>query len=217
MTRDKGSLSAARLPLCHKEFGMGWRRQIWGAEHPTLKRYVAMSFLYAALALCVYGILATFVPSPQINLSLFWSMLALSTLLMLWVTVRTLQGRNPNFRGSKARLIWFFPFGSVMLAALLWLALARGLGAGITRWLGTPTAAPPAKMWTARKHSRHECHLQLRGGPLADHFFQDHVCISTRYYHAHPGHRVRVQLIGRKTAWGFYITGFRHLNDLGPR
>lgn len=175
-----------------------------------------MATLYAFLALVFYGLAVAFLPERAfaIEAARVAAILALVlTTLLGWLT---LVGRNPNFRGSKWRLVWLLPLMVALVFGFAWIAFARALPSAATRVFGAKAALPLAVMWTDDSYHGNECSYQLRGGPLED-TFQGHLCIRADYFHAHPNYRVEVRLTGRRSFAGFAPKGFVHLRDLGPR
>ncbi|MEO8810263.1 MAG: hypothetical protein ABI386_08460 [Rhodanobacter sp.] len=69
-------------------------------------------------------------------------------------------------------------------------------------------------MHTEHRWRRRECSYRLRGVPL-DGILFDQLCTGPAYDEAHPHRRVEGELAGWRGRPGFYISGFRHLLDLG--
>jgi hypothetical protein len=195
---------------------MGWRMKMFGAEHPTRKRYLAMAVLYAFLALVFYGLATDFLPEPSFAIVMVRVAGVVALLLTAWMGWFTLSGRNAAFNGSKWRLVWLLPLMAVFAWVFAWIALARGIPGAVTRAFGTKIVLAPAVMWTDDRYHRRECKYQLRGGVL-DGFLRDHLCVKSAYFNAHPNHRVEVRLVGRRSAMGVAPSGFVHLRDLGGR
>ena len=194
---------------------MGWRMKLFGAERPTRTRYLAMAALYTFLALAFYGLATSFLPEPAFAIGTAWVAAVLALALTTLLGGLTIAGRNPNFRGSKWRLVWLLPAMAAFVFGFAWIAFARAVPSAATRAFGANDALPPAVMWTGDSWHRNECSYQLRGGPLED-TFQGHLCLHADYFHAHPNHRVEVRLTGRRSFAGFAPQGFVHLRDLGP-
>ena len=194
---------------------MGWRMKMFGAEHPTRKRYLAMAALYAFLALVFYGLATAFLPEPAFAIKAAWGAGIVALALTAWLGWWTFNGRNPGFSGSKWRLAWLLPLMVVLVFGFAWIAFARALPSAATRVFGMRAELPPTVMWTDDSFHKSECSYQLRGGPLED-TFQGHLCIRADYFNVHPNHRVEVRLTGRRSFAGFAPQGFVHLRDLGP-
>jgi hypothetical protein len=190
--------------------------KLFGAEHPTRKRYFAMAALYAFLALVFYGLATSFLPEPAFAIETAWVAGVFALALTAWMAGWTLTGHNPNFRGSKWRLAWLLPLMVALVFGFAWIAFARAVPSAVTRAFGSNEALPPTVMWTDDSFHKSECKYQLRGGPLED-TFQGHLCVHADYFNAHPNHRVEVRLTGRRSFAGFAPKGFVHLRDLGPR
>lgn len=194
---------------------MGWRRQIFGSDCPSRKRYTALGTTYGAIALCFYGFWVDFVPVAWLSRDAWIVAGILGVAGAGWLAWATVTGRITPHRVSRTTFVLLSPFSAALIAMLLWCIVVRGIGGGITRVTGEMAALPPIVMHTDDSYRRHECGPQLRGASLGG-FMQDHLCISSAYYWAHQDHRVEIQILGRRGTLGFYIKGFRHLRDLGP-
>lgn len=193
---------------------MGWNTLYFGVDNPCCERRIAVHTAIAVLALTFYGMWVDFLPSPLVQWTSFHVALLLSIAVVGWVAWANLSGRNRNYRGGAAKMILLAPFAVLVLLFFFWCALSRGVAGGVTQLTGQDFTLPPTRMHTEHVWRRHECGYQLKGGPLADMFF-DHICTRSAYYQAYPHHSVEVELVGRRGSLGFVVTGFSHRRDEG--
>lgn len=178
-------------------------------------RLMWVGVLGLLVAVALYGMGIDFLPSPNA------SAVGLPVCLILGAAAACsgawwVASSRTSFRGGPVRLALMLPIWTGLVAMLLWCTLCQGVMGAITRVAGSDgsqEAIMTPEHSTVRSHG---CPYRLDGREDG-HFAAYHLCSNEGYYRAHAGRRVRIQLLGRRTPLGFYISRYRHLAEVDDR
>lgn len=194
---------------------MTWRTLWLGSERLSVGRVVATSVLLGFVGLTLLGLFVDFIPvrglySSEAAAVFFMIGLALSVALLMHAAAnKRLRAVEQTSVLKTALVIAFLP---VMIGFMVWAVLVKALPWTFTRVFGQPYAFE-ATVRTEHRNSRRSCDYRIDGGPL-DTTFPGFVCISERYYAAHPDRQVVMLMSGRRTVLGFALTSIKHVRDV---
>jgi putative effector of murein hydrolase LrgA (UPF0299 family) len=180
---------------------MNWKKLAFGSDTPTLGRYLGYGLFYLLMASVMHGIYCNFIPNriltgmdALLGFGL-WGLIA--TILLIVVSIR-----RGKFRADGVKAYLGLLFLPILVGMFTWLVVAKSVP-----WLIT-TAVGDSYEETVTLHTSHSggrgCHYRIEGD-YVDHTFPSYLCISERYYEAHPDQDVQVTLIGPRTMLGFRV------------
>ena len=199
---------------------MSWKHFVFGKEAPSRARVVGSLFAYPILAMAIHGWFAPVVPVPWLRgMPGATIMLALSLALAVAFALATVPVRPPRVtqgsfgypqvedRGDTGQPMLFAVGMAILMAPILWLALGKSLP-----WMlaGAFGVAHEETTTLRLEHgfSRRSCDYRAYG-PVLEATVPNYLCISREAYEANPERTMTVRLLGRTTAVGWRIDGFR--------
>jgi hypothetical protein len=193
---------------------MSWNRQVWGTDHPTRRRKLAIVLAFVVIGLLWHAILVDFIPARWLYA---WPLLAVFALLGVAVGAAAVYGnyRMGRFQGRRAVGL---VLGAMLLAplvgGLLWLIPAKSFGALVTAAVGESHSQ---SMEGVVMHAwrRHRCDYFIENPARPAPIPKTH-CVSEDYFRRYGGQRVRVRLVGDRSIMGTRLTGFVHEAVLAP-
>lgn len=194
---------------------MGLLKQRCSAEPTPPWLWALAGVLLSSMLLMFVAFIIEFQPAAWFAHAAWYGTSVIGIAVAGWLVFAVVSGRLKPHDMSKTMFVLLSPFMAALIVGFLWLVLVRGIAGPITGLTGTPTTLPPVIMHTDDSYHHRQCDPQLLG-PSMHSFAQNHLCTSPAYFTAHPDHRVEIQLEGKQGLFGFYITGFKHLRDLGP-
>lgn len=193
----------------------GWRTLWFGSESPTGGKVALTVGLLGFLALGIVGMTVEFIPADGLHgapaMWVFGFVGLMLTVAAMLQGIASGRLRLPGgLAGMKAVLgILLMP---ALVGFMLWLVCIKALPWAYARVLGEPVDII-ATMQLDHSRSRRSCDTKLRGGPMAA-TMPGYVCVSKRYYDAHPDRHVRVRLAGRQTLMGTAILEVFHIEEV---
>ncbi|MED5524828.1 MAG: energy transducer TonB [Pseudomonadota bacterium] len=176
------------------------------AKRPPVALWVK-ALWYPVVALGIWGIYADFVPSDKLAFYSVRLTLLLSVVLTFWVWWAFISGRA-KVKAGTPDVMKFLAMLMVppMMWFLIWLALAQGLPALITRFTGSPYQEA-ARFEKQHQHDRYMCDYRLSSDFLF-HAFPSFLCSNKEFVLAEPKDAV-LNLKGYRNALGFDITDYQ--------
>lgn len=196
---------------------MSWKTLWFGSESPPLSKVMGTIGLLVFTALVMVGMFVRFVPADGLHgAPAMWVFGFLGLMLTVAVMLNGILSGRARLPGGVEGLK--ATFGLLMMPLLvgvfLWLVFIKALPWMYARLFGQPVEIA-ATMHLQHSHSRRSCDTKLKGGPMSA-TFPNHLCVSKRYYDAHPDKDVRVRLAGRRTLMGTAIVGVFHVSEAPP-
>lgn len=172
-----------------------------GPSTTRAQAWVTATFMVGALLVVLTTVLSSFVPSPRWLRSGSLIAGSLTAMALLWAVVAFRAGKLRSVPVSRTR--WWASFALVTLAffGMVWVVVVHGLPSVYTRLFGREAEIASTLEGDSGKPT---CRYRLVGEALEG-TLRPHMCISEEQFPG-DGNRIAVQLQGRETDFGFFIT-----------